>query len=67
MIDKIERVEKKTVCRIKPRNAEQTFALEALMNPKIKLVTLRGAAGTGKTLMALLPLLSKNETTTRSI
>ena len=53
MIDKIERVEKKTVCRIKPRNAEQTFALEALMNPKIKLVTLRGAAGTGKTLMAI--------------
>jgi PhoH-like ATPase len=38
---------------IVPRNAEQTFALDALMNDRIPLVTLSGKAGTGKTLMAL--------------
>ncbi len=38
---------------ITPRNAEQTFALDALMNESISLVTLAGKAGTGKTLMAL--------------
>ncbi|CAG0909850.1 unnamed protein product, partial [Cyprideis torosa] len=38
---------------ITPRNAEQTFALDALLNPDIQLVTLSGKAGTGKTLMAL--------------
>lgn len=52
-LDKIERVDKQTVCKIKPRNAEQTFALNALMNPKVQLITLRGAAGTGKTLLAI--------------
>ena len=35
---------------IVPRNAEQTFALDALMNDAIPLVTLSGKAGTGKTL-----------------
>jgi PhoH-like ATPase len=38
---------------IVPRNAEQTFALDALMNDTVSLVTLSGKAGTGKTLMAL--------------
>ncbi|MEY2924891.1 MAG: hypothetical protein RLZZ337_1439 [Bacteroidota bacterium] len=51
--DLIERVEKHVVYKIKPRNAEQAFAIHALMDPDIKLVTLRGVAGTGKTLMAL--------------
>lgn len=51
--DLIERVEKQVVYKIKPRNAEQAFAIHALMDPDIKLVTLRGVAGTGKTLMAL--------------
>lgn len=51
--DLVERVEKQTVYHIKPRNAEQAFAIHALMDPDIKLVTLRGVAGTGKTLMAL--------------
>lgn len=36
-----------------PRNAEQVFALHAIMNPKVKLVTISGVAGTGKTLLAL--------------
>ncbi len=46
-------VPKKRGYGITPRNAEQTFALNALMNDDIMLVTLSGKAGTGKTLMAL--------------
>ena len=38
---------------IKPRNKEQHFALDALLDERIKLVTLMGKAGTGKTLLAL--------------
>lgn len=38
---------------IRPRNEEQLFALDACMNPDIKLVSLTGGAGTGKTLLAL--------------
>jgi len=49
----IERVEKKYAYGIKPKNAEQTFALNALLNEDIKLVALQGVAGTGKTLLAL--------------
>ena len=49
----IERVEKAYTYGIKPRNAEQTFAMHAILNPDIKLVTLQGVAGTGKTLLAL--------------
>ncbi|MGB2128791.1 MAG: PhoH family protein [Flavicella sp.] len=51
--DRIERIEKKYAYGIKPRNAEQTFAVDALLNPNIKLVALQGVAGTGKTLLAL--------------
>ena len=38
---------------ISPRNDEQKFALDACLNPEIKLVSLTGGAGTGKTLLAL--------------
>jgi len=38
---------------ITPRNREQRFAMDALLNDKIKLVTLAGKAGTGKTLLAI--------------
>jgi PhoH-like ATPase len=38
---------------IRPRNAEQTFAMHAILNDKIKLVSVQGIAGTGKTLIAL--------------
>jgi PhoH-like ATPase len=38
---------------IKPRNKEQFFALDALLDPELPLVTLMGKAGTGKTLLAL--------------
>lgn len=47
------RVEKATSYGISPRNAEQSFALAALLDDEIKLVTLAGTAGTGKTLLAL--------------
>ncbi|MCD4747580.1 MAG: PhoH family protein [Bacteroidales bacterium] len=49
----IERVEKRPAYRIMPRNAEQVFALHAILNKNVKLVTLQGVAGTGKTLLAL--------------
>ncbi len=51
--ERIERVEKRAVSRILPRNAEQVFALHAILNPEVKLVTIQGVAGTGKTLLAL--------------
>src|SRR4029453_19076178 len=47
------RVEKTNTYGISPRNAEQSFALKALLNDEVKLVTLAGTAGTGKTLLAL--------------
>jgi len=51
--DRIERIDKQPVQRILPRNAEQVFALHALLNPEVRLVSLQGIAGTGKTLLAL--------------
>ncbi len=44
---------------IRPRNREQQFAIELLMDENIKLVTLAGKAGTGKTLLALAAGLSQ--------
>lgn len=38
---------------IYPKNMEQQFALDALLNDEIKLVSLVGKAGTGKTLLAI--------------
>ena len=49
----IELVEKRSVYGIKPRNAEQAFAIHAVLKSEISLVTLQGVAGTGKTLIAL--------------
>lgn len=58
----IEKVEKKLAFGIKPKNAEQAFAMHALLNPAVKLVTIQGVAGTGKTLLALAcALVQKNE------
>jgi PhoH-like ATPase len=50
---RLERVMKETAYGIRPRNAEQTFAMHAVLNPNVKLVTVQGVAGTGKTLIAL--------------
>lgn len=50
---RIERIQKESAFRVTPRNAEQIFALHAITYPHIKLVTIQGVAGTGKTLLAL--------------
>ena len=47
------RLEESGVWGLRPRNKEQHFALDALLDDRIKLVTLIGKAGTGKTLLAL--------------
>jgi PhoH-like ATPase len=44
---------------IRPRNKEQHFGLDLLLNDDVKLVTLVGKAGTGKTLLALAAGLQK--------
>ena len=49
----IRKIDKNIIYGIKTRNAEQTFAVDALTNVNIPLVTLTGKAGTGKTLLAL--------------
>ncbi len=59
--DQIERIEKEFIYGVKPKNAEQAFALNALMNERIKLVALQGVAGTGKTLLALASALEQNK------
>ncbi|MCS6978773.1 MAG: PhoH family protein [Flavobacteriales bacterium] len=50
---RVERLERREAYGIRPRNVEQVFALHALLNPQVRLVTLQGVAGTGKTLLAL--------------
>jgi PhoH-like ATPase len=55
----MKRVDKSAAYGITPRNSEQTFALDALTNPDIPLVSLSGKAGTGKTLLALAAALEK--------
>jgi PhoH-like ATPase len=49
----VQRIENQSCFGIRPRNAEQSFALKALMDRNIPLVTMSGKAGTGKTLLAL--------------
>jgi len=51
--ERIDRVNKSGAYGVTPRNAEQTFALHAVLNPMVPLVTITGPAGTGKTLLAL--------------
>lgn len=60
-LDQLERIEKEFVYGIKPKNAEQAFALNALLNDDIKLVALQGVAGTGKTLLALASALEQHK------
>lgn len=49
----LRKVDKTPASGIKPRNAEQIFAVDALTRASIPLVTMTGKAGTGKTLLAL--------------
>ncbi|MDQ7821749.1 MAG: PhoH family protein [Candidatus Eremiobacteraeota bacterium] len=60
---------KMEVWGLHPRNREQRFAMDMLLNDSIQLVTLLGRAGTGKTLLALAAGLQKvvNEKTYRKL
>lgn len=49
----VELIQPDTLWGITPRNAEQRFAVDALLNDEIKLVSLLGKAGTGKTLLTV--------------
>lgn len=49
----VKLIQPEPVWGIHPRNAEQRFAFDALMNDDVKLVSLLGKAGTGKTLLAV--------------
>jgi PhoH-like ATPase len=59
--EKIKRIDKVNSYGITPRNAEQTFALDALMDSNISLVSVSGKAGTGKTLLALAAALERRK------
>jgi PhoH-like ATPase len=50
---------KEGVWGIRPRNKEQSFALDLLLNDEVRLVTIVGKAGTGKTLLAIAAGLQK--------
>ena len=57
----LEYIPSQAVYTIEPKNQEQAFAIHALMNPEIKLVTIQGNAGTGKTLLALASALEQRK------
>ena len=58
---KITQINNLNAYGITPRNAEQSFALNMLLDERIQLVTLSGKAGTGKTLLALACALEKRK------
>ena len=55
----VQKVRKDRAFGIEPRNAEQAFAFDVLLDDNIKLVGITGKAGTGKTLLALAAALQK--------
>jgi len=57
----LEYIPHQSVYNIEPKNPEQAFAIHALLNPAIKLVTIQGNAGTGKTLLALASALEQRK------
>ncbi|HBO87249.1 MAG TPA: ribonuclease [Verrucomicrobia bacterium] len=57
----IRHVDKVPAFGITPRNSEQTFALDAILNDRVRLITLTGRAGTGKTLLALAGALKRKK------
>ncbi|MBD3320847.1 MAG: ribonuclease [Chitinivibrionales bacterium] len=61
LLQTLKRVDKTSAYSIKPKNAEQTFALHALMNEDVRLVSIAGKAGTGKTLLALAAALEQRK------
>ena len=52
-LEKLVKIDKPSAYGIIPRNAEQSFALNMLLDIRIQLITISGKAGTGKTLLAL--------------
>lgn len=54
-------VKAQKVFNIAPRNEEQSMAIHAMMNPAVKLVTIQGKAGTGKTLLAIASALEQRK------
>lgn len=59
--DRVVLVKAREAYGIRPRNDEQKLALDALLNPKVELVSLTGGAGTGKTLLALAAALEQEQ------
>ena len=57
----LHRVIKQKAYGIEPRNAEQTFALDALTRDDVQLASVTGKAGTGKTLLALAAALQQRQ------
>ena len=57
----LKRIIKERAFGIEPRNAEQSFAMNILLDDDVKLVALTGKSGTGKTLLAFAAALQKNE------
>ena len=57
----IKHVDKVPAFGITPRNSEQTYALDAILNDNVRLVSLTGKAGTGKTLIALAGALKRKK------
>ena len=57
----IKRIEKERSFGIEPRNAEQAFAMNVLLDDDVKLVALTGKSGTGKTLLAFAAALQRND------
>jgi PhoH-like ATPase len=55
----LRKVGREGIWSIHPRNREQAFAIDALLDDNVKLVTLVGKAGTGKTLLAIAAGLQK--------
>jgi PhoH-like ATPase len=47
------RIPREGVMGVRPRNKEQSYALDLLLDDSVRLVTLVGKAGTGKTLLAI--------------
>ncbi|MGY3051905.1 PhoH-like ATPase [Pedobacter sp. UYEF25] len=57
----LSKVSMDSVFNIQPKNVEQAFALHVLLDPNIKLVSIQGNAGTGKTLLALASALEQRK------
>jgi PhoH-like ATPase len=57
----LQHLAERSVFRIYPKNPEQAFAIHALLSTDIKLVTIQGNAGTGKTLLALASALEQRK------